>query len=99
MSVVLVDDRDGRIVAELETAEEIERIVEAWAKADGSIPDYLSLVETRSHHGAVIGTDSTVRVRPAGLGGGTGNAPTVNDDDAGRSASLGRPPDVVERGG
>ena len=70
MSVFLVDDRDGRILAELTTEEEIQRIFEAWAEDNGSIPDYLSLVELRSHHGAVAGTDSTVRVHPAGLGRG-----------------------------
>ena len=68
MSVLLVDDRDGRIVAELATAEEIQRIVEAWARDDGDIPDYLSLVELRSHHGALVGTDATIRVHSAGLG-------------------------------
>jgi len=67
MTVLLVDERDGKIVAELETAEEVQRVVDAWASDDGSIPDYLSLIELRSHHGAVFGTDSTVRVHPAGL--------------------------------
>ena len=70
MSLLLVDDRDGRIVADLETAEGVERILEAWASGDHSIPGYLSLVELRSHDGAVIGTDSCVRVHPAGLDAG-----------------------------
>jgi hypothetical protein len=31
---------------------------------DQDVPDYLCLVECHSHHGAIIGTDSTVKVRP-----------------------------------
>jgi hypothetical protein len=64
MVLLLVDDRDGRIVAEVETENDAQRVLEGWATEDGSIPDYLCLVEIRSHHGALIGTDTSVRVRP-----------------------------------
>jgi hypothetical protein len=64
MSLLLVDDRDGRIVAEIATEQQARRVLDAWAFDDGSIPDYLCLVEVRSHHGAILGTDSSVRVRP-----------------------------------
>jgi hypothetical protein len=30
----------------------------------GNMPDYLCLVEFRSHQGAIIGTDTSVKVRP-----------------------------------
>jgi hypothetical protein len=64
MSVLLVDDRDGRIVAEVETAEDAQRVLEAWARDDPSIPDYLCLVELGSHHGAILGVDTSVKIRP-----------------------------------
>jgi len=40
------------------------QVLEAWTRDDGSLPDYLSLVEMHSQHGALIGTDTTIRVRP-----------------------------------
>jgi hypothetical protein len=64
MVVLLVDDRDGRIVSEVETQEEAQRVLEAWIADDGSIPDYLCLVEVHSHHGTVLGTDTAVKIRP-----------------------------------
>ena len=41
MALLLVDDRDGRIVSEVETEEDAERVLEAWATEDGTIPDHL----------------------------------------------------------
>ena len=64
MAVLLVDDRDGRVLAEIESAEEAQHVLEAWARDDGSIPDYICLVELRSHHGAIVGTDTSVKIRP-----------------------------------
>ncbi|MFL5959675.1 MAG: hypothetical protein ACJ75G_05335 [Gaiellaceae bacterium] len=64
MVLLLVDDRDGRIVSEIETEDNAQRVLEAWAADDESIPEYLCLVEVRSHHGAILGTDSSVKVRP-----------------------------------
>ena len=63
MVLLLVDDRDGRIVAEIET-EDAQRVLEAWATDDGNMPDYLCLVEVRSHHGAILGTDTSVKIHP-----------------------------------
>ena len=69
MAVLFVDDRDGRVLAELETLEDAQSVLEAWARDDGSIPDYLCLVELRSRHGAILGTDTSVKIRPLrGLG-------------------------------
>jgi hypothetical protein len=64
MALLLVDDRNGRIVAEVETEEDAQRVLEAWARDDGNMPDYLCLVELRSHQGAILGTDTSVKVRP-----------------------------------
>jgi hypothetical protein len=64
VTVLLVDDRDGRILAEVETEEDARLVLEGWGRDDGSIPNYLCLVELRSHHGAILGTDSSVKIRP-----------------------------------
>jgi len=64
VAVLLVEDRDGRMLAEVETEDEARSVLEGWARDDGSIPDYLCLVEIRSHHGALIGTDTSVKIRP-----------------------------------
>ena len=56
MDLLLVDDRDGSFLAEVETEEDARSVLDGWARDDGSVPDYLCLVEIRSHHGAVIGT-------------------------------------------
>ncbi|HET8751957.1 MAG TPA: hypothetical protein VFM43_05475 [Gaiellaceae bacterium] len=63
MTLLLVDDRDGRIVSEIETVDEAQRVLDAWVE-DAGIPDYLCLVEVRSHDGAFFGTDTSVRVSP-----------------------------------
>ena len=64
MTVLLVDDRDGRIVAEIETEEQARGVLDSWAADDGRMPDYLCLVEVKSHHGTIFGTDSSVKMRP-----------------------------------
>jgi hypothetical protein len=56
MAVLLLDDRDGRVIAEIESEEDAQRVLEAWARPDGSIPAYLSVVVLRSHHGPILGT-------------------------------------------
>ena len=64
MALLLVDDRDGRVLAEIESAEDAEFVLQGWARDDGTIPDYLCLVEVRSRHGAVLGSDTSVKIRP-----------------------------------
>ena len=64
MSLLLVDDRDGKIVAEIQTEEEARGVLDSWATDDGTIPAYLCLVEVKSRHGALFCTDSSVKVRP-----------------------------------
>ena len=62
MPLLLVDDRDGRILAELETPEEALSILEAMARDDGSAPEELALVEFHSHQGSVVGTDTSLTI-------------------------------------
>jgi hypothetical protein len=63
MSLLLVDDRDGRVLAEVETQEDARNLIERlWADED--VPDYLCLVEFHSHAGAIVGADASVRIRP-----------------------------------
>jgi hypothetical protein len=64
MALLVVDERDGRIVAEVQTVAEAQALLEAWARDDGSVAEEFSLVELKSHHGAIIGSDASVRVRP-----------------------------------
>lgn len=64
MAFLLVDDRDGRIVAEVGTEEDAQDVLEAWATDAGSVPSYLWLVEVPSHYGAILGTDTSIRIRP-----------------------------------
>ena len=63
MSLLLVDDRDGRIVAELVSEDEALCVLEAMASDDASLPEFLCLVETRSAHGSILGTDTTIEIR------------------------------------
>jgi hypothetical protein len=39
-------ERDGRILAEVETEVDARSVFDAWARDDGSIPGYVCLVET-----------------------------------------------------
>ena len=60
----LVDDRDGRVVAELDSQEEALRILGALGTEDETVPDYLCIVEFHDHQGAIVGTDTSVTIRP-----------------------------------
>ena len=63
MPLLLVDDRDGRIVAELQNEEEALSVLEAIAAGDSHVPEYLCLVECRSNRGSLLGTDTTIKLR------------------------------------
>jgi hypothetical protein len=54
MPVLLVDDRDGRVVAELESQDEALRVLEALARDGTTIPEWYCLVELDSRHGAIV---------------------------------------------
>lgn len=64
MPAFLVDDRDGRIVAELSSQEDVERVLEAWTSPDTGFPDYLCIVELETKQGAIVGVDSSVKISP-----------------------------------
>jgi hypothetical protein len=64
MPLLLVDDRDGRVVAELESRDEAVCVLEALAREEGSIPPDYCLVELQSRQGAIFGTESSIRIRP-----------------------------------
>jgi hypothetical protein len=55
MALLLVDDRDGRILAEGETEEDARRVLGAWATGEGSVPPSLCLVELRSKGRTPVG--------------------------------------------
>ena len=61
MSLLLVDDRDGRVVAELETLDEAIEVMEHLA----SEPDtaHLCLVDLRQTSGALAGYESSTTLR------------------------------------
>ena len=61
MPLLLVDDRDGRVVAEIETGDEALRIMEALA--GDQMPEYLCLVDRHSKQGSFVGTDTSIKVR------------------------------------
>jgi hypothetical protein len=63
MALLLVDDRDGRVITAVEDPDELQDLLEQlWGGED--VPEYLCLVQFHEHRGALLGTDSTVRVRP-----------------------------------
>ena len=64
MPLLLVDDRDGRILAELQTEDQVRRVLEALASDDVTVPEYLCLVECRTKHGSLLGTDTSIKFRP-----------------------------------
>jgi hypothetical protein len=64
MALLLVDDRDDRIVAVIQTEDEAQRVVSAWADNDGTLPEYLCLVAVNSSEGVLFGTDRSVKVAP-----------------------------------
>ena len=64
MPLLLVDDRDGRVITELESQEEGLRLLEAMARDDPNTPEYLCLVALDDREGAILRTESSVTIRP-----------------------------------
>ena len=62
MPLLLLDERDGRIVAEL-SEDEALAVLEAMAGEDTRLPEYLCLLDCRSAHGSVLGTDTSIKIR------------------------------------
>jgi hypothetical protein len=63
MSLLLVDDRDGRVIAELESHEEALRLLERLAGADPETAERLCIVAFNDHQGAMVATESSVTIR------------------------------------
>jgi hypothetical protein len=64
MTFYVVDDRDGRVAAELHSRDEALRVLEAISREDGHLPAYLCIVEFDDRPGAILGTESSVTMRP-----------------------------------
>jgi hypothetical protein len=62
MPLLLVDDREGRIVAEIENEDEALSVLKAMAGEQA--PEHLCLVDCHATQGALVGTDRTIKVRP-----------------------------------
>jgi hypothetical protein len=60
--LLLVDNRDGRVLTALESPEEGLRLLEAMATS--KLPDYLCIVRFDDRQGEILGTESSLRVRP-----------------------------------
>jgi hypothetical protein len=60
---LLVDDRDGRVLAEIADMVEAFRILEELADDDPALARALCLVRFDGHHGSLLGTETTSRVR------------------------------------
>lgn len=59
-----VDDRDGRLITELERPEDGLRLLETMARDDTETPEYLSIVVFDDRPGAILGTESSATLRP-----------------------------------
>jgi hypothetical protein len=61
---LLVDDREGRVLAEIDDASEAFRVLDDLEQRHPELAGALCLVRFDEHRGSLIGTDSTTRVRP-----------------------------------
>ena len=73
MSYFLVDDTDGRVLAELESAEQALRLLERASRHKSKLTDSLCVVRLEESPGSVVGvsTSTTLRALPE-LPGATG---------------------------
>ena len=60
MPLLVVDDRDGGVVAELESQEEALRLLATL----GSDAPHLCIVEFHDREGAILGAQTSVTIRP-----------------------------------
>jgi hypothetical protein len=60
---LLVDDRDGRVLAELASAEQAVRLLGRFARMPHA-SSTVSLVQLDDHQGSLTGISSTVSMRP-----------------------------------
>jgi len=60
---MLVDDRDGGVLAVLEDVQQAFELLDEVASEDPELAAALCIVRFDSRHGAVLGAESTTRVR------------------------------------
>jgi hypothetical protein len=61
---VLVDDRDGRVIAEIADPAEAFRLLDELEQAHPELAGALCLVRFDGREGSFVGTETTTRVRP-----------------------------------
>jgi hypothetical protein len=61
---VLVDDRDGRVIAQIADPAEAFRLLDELEKAHRELAGALCLVKFDGREGSLVGTKTTTRVRP-----------------------------------
>ena len=60
---LLVDDRDGRVLAEIGDPGEALSVLDEIARDHPELADTLCLVRFDGHQGSLIGTETTTRIR------------------------------------
>jgi hypothetical protein len=63
MSLLLVDDRDGRVVTELDSREEALELLASLSRNDSPALEHFCVVEFQDHPGVIVGTASSVTIR------------------------------------
>jgi hypothetical protein len=61
---LLVDDRDGRVLAEIADSVDAFRMLDELQQDRPDLASALCLVRFDEHQGSLIGTETTSRVRP-----------------------------------
>ena len=61
---LLIDDRDGPVLAEIADPVGAFRVLDDLRQDFPELGDALCLVRFDGHHGALVGTETTSRVRP-----------------------------------
>jgi hypothetical protein len=61
---LLVDDREGRVLAEIADLAEAFRVLDELKEDQPELADALCLVRFDGHQSSLIGTETTTRLRP-----------------------------------
>ena len=64
MTVLLVDERDGKILAEFENKQKAEAVLEDWAAHDADIPRYVSIMQLGTRQDAIFESEGWVKLGP-----------------------------------
>jgi hypothetical protein len=64
MALLLVDDRDGRVLKELETEEEALLLLECMTAEDSEEAHSLCIVALDRREGELMASESSVTIRP-----------------------------------